>query len=76
MDEKAVNFITKMCLDELLELMATKYDPKTAKNMMIEMLEKAKEVPQEKYTNDTEGELQECADQVDALVCFVQTHKT
>lgn len=45
MSREEVEFITKMILDELLELNATVLDPRAAKNMMTRLIGNAKDVP-------------------------------
>merc|ERR1719450_379597 len=64
MDKKETNFITKMILDEVLELLATQYSPEEAKGLMIEMIQRAKNVPQIRSNNTTEL----IAEQADAFV--------
>jgi len=63
---KEVNFITKMILDELLELHSTVNSPRNAKAAMIEMLKAAKEVPKMNVHPNRTHEL--IAEQGDAFV--------
>ena len=66
MNEDEVRFITKMILDETMELLATMYPPSVAKQTMKKFIDDSKDLPQESY-KDTEA-FQIIADQADALV--------
>merc|ERR1719320_855980 len=64
MNRSEVQFITKMVLEELLELNATVMSPNEAKNSIMKMLMVAKNCPQLKTSNIAEV----VAEQADALV--------
>jgi len=64
MNRAEVEFITKMVLDELLELNATVMSPQEAKQGILNMLKVAKDCPQMRTTNMAEV----VAEQADALV--------
>jgi len=64
MNRAEVAFITKMVLDELLELNATVMSPQEAKDSMAQMLKIAKNCPQMRTTNMAEV----VGEQADALV--------
>lgn len=66
MDVSEVNFITKMILDELLELYSTVMSPKSAKAAMMKMLSEAKNVPRMNVHPNKTHEL--IAEQGDAFV--------
>jgi len=66
MDVEEVNFITKMVLDELLELYSTVMTPKNAKAAMMKMLSEAKNVPRMNVHPNKTHEL--IAEQGDAFV--------
>tara|TARA_B100002019_G_C21096167_1_gene511145 strand:+ start:95 stop:832 length:738 start_codon:yes stop_codon:yes gene_type:complete len=66
MNYDEVIFLTKMILDETMELMATILPPKESKNIMKKLIDDSKDLPQEKY-NEGE-EYKKIADQADALV--------
>ena len=66
MTEDEVRFITKMILDETMELLATMYPPSVAKQTMKKFIDDSKDLPQESY-KDTDS-FQIIADQADALV--------
>lgn len=66
MDVSEVNFITKMVLDELLELYSTVMEPKNAKAAMMKMLSEAKNVPRMNVHPNKTHEL--IAEQGDAFV--------
>jgi predicted HAD superfamily Cof-like phosphohydrolase len=71
MDDTETDFITKMILDEVMELMATRYGPAEAKQKMIDMITQSKDIPKEDFSAQPTKELQDlhmCAAQVDALV--------
>jgi len=54
MKDKEVEFITKMIIDEVLELLATKMGPAEAKELMINLVQNAKEVPQVQVDDEFE----------------------
>jgi len=64
MNSDEVKFITKMIIDELLELLATDMNPMKAKMLMTELVQNAKEVPQ----IDPKDEKNLIAEQADAFV--------
>jgi len=64
MNRPEVEFITKMILDELLELNSTVMGPSDAKNTILNMLKLAKDCPQLRTSNKAEI----VAEQADALV--------
>eukprot|EP00483_Globobulimina_turgida_P002682 UN02687 len=66
MDLYEVNFITKMILDELLELYSTVLPPQAAKNAMKKMLDEAKCIPKMNVSPNQTHEL--IAEQGGALV--------
>ena len=49
MDETEVDFITKMVLDEVMELLATVYTPEVAKKKMCDMIGASKDIAKENY---------------------------
>jgi len=63
---KEVNFITKMILDELLELQSTVAGPKHAKAAMTKMIQEAKSVPKMNVSPNETHKL--IAEQGDAFV--------
>ena len=71
MTETEVDFITKMVLDEVMELLATVYDPSVAKEKMCKMIADSKDIPKEDYSQLETPRLQslhQAAAQADALV--------
>jgi len=66
MNVDEVNFITKMVLDELLELYSTVLPPQLAKNAMTKMIDEAKCIPKMSVTPNQSHEL--IAEQADAFV--------
>merc|ERR1719191_434721 len=68
MSEDEVHFISKMILDEVLELWATLKTAEEAKVVLNGILEKAKALPKEEYSADEEGRINQVAAQADALV--------
>jgi len=66
MDRKEVAFVTKMVIDELLELQATVMGPEAAKAAMLKMVDGAKSVPRLKVTPNRSYEV--IGEQGDALV--------
>ncbi len=65
-----VDFITKMILDEVMELLATVYPPSVAKDKMRSMIHDSKDIPLESYGQATPelNALHQAAAQADALV--------
>ena len=55
MTDDEVLFLTKMILDETMELMATILPPKEAKEKMKNMIDASKDLPQEIYAKDGLG---------------------
>ena len=68
MTDDEVLFLTKMILDETMELMATILPPNEAKEKMKNMIDASKDLPQEVYAKDGSEEYKKIADQADALV--------
>jgi predicted HAD superfamily Cof-like phosphohydrolase len=68
MSEDRVRFVSKMIVDEVLELMATIYTPEEAKQFLRETVDLAKECEKEEYEPTEEGQLRQMGDQADALV--------
>jgi predicted HAD superfamily Cof-like phosphohydrolase len=66
MNNDEVIFLTKMILDETMELMATILLPKESKNIMKQLIDDSKDIPKEKYAQGEE--YKKIADQADALV--------
>ena len=66
MNKQEVIFITKMVIDELLELYATVGTPDEAKNVMKDIISEAKEVPYTEYKGG--DEVCAIAEQADAFV--------
>ena len=66
MSEEEVDFISKMILDEVMELQATVCGPEKAKAKLKQMIDTSKDIPRIEYgPDDPEFEI---ADQADALV--------
>jgi len=65
-----VKFISKMILDETMELLATVMSPAESKSTLKAMIDVSEDLPKEKYDQATEAErdIHKCADQADALV--------
>ena len=65
-----VKFISKMILDETMELLATVMGPAESKSTLKAMIDVSEDLPKEKYDQATEAErdIHKCADQADALV--------
>lgn len=66
-----VDFITKMVLDEVMELLATVYPPAVAKAKLVEMIQQSKDLPQEDFSAQPTEELKGlhmAAAQADAMV--------
>merc|ERR1719473_997632 len=68
MSEDEVHFISKMILDEVLELWATLKTAEEAKAALNGILEKAEALQKEEYSADEEGQIKQVAAQADALV--------
>jgi len=68
MDKKEVDFISKMILDEVMELLATVYTPEEAKATLKSMIDTSKDIPKTNYPETEAGRIQQIADQADALV--------
>ena len=70
MTDEETKFITKMIIDETLELLATIMPPAAAKETMKAMVDVAKDVPQERYEHADEqrNAMDKAAAQADALV--------
>lgn len=65
-----VDFISKMILDEVMELLATVYEPSVAKQKLKTFIDESKDLPKEDYSKlpDELKPLHMAADQTDALV--------
>ena len=68
MTKREVEFISKMILDEVMELMATVAPPAEAKASLKQMIDSSKDIPQTVYSADEKGRVALIADQADALV--------
>merc|ERR1711879_290926 len=68
MTEVDVQFISKMILDEMLELLATLKTSQESKAALIDLVTKAEELKKEEYSDNHEGMVQQVAAQADALV--------
>ena len=69
MDEDETKFISKMILDEVMELMATHWGPADAKALLAGFIKDSKDLPKEGYEGDAANQaIHRCADQADALV--------
>merc|ERR1719240_2402588 len=68
MTEGEVRFISKMILDEMLELWATQKESDESKAALIDMVNNAKALPKELYSDDQQGIINQVAAQADALV--------
>jgi len=68
MTREEVEFISKMILDEVMELMATVATPEEAKASLKSMIDKSKDIPKTTYADGATGKISQIADQVDALV--------
>lgn len=64
MTKPEVEFITKMIIDEMLELLSTVYNPETAKHTLFEHIKAAKSLPLMDQSNSDEL----IAEQADAFV--------
>jgi hypothetical protein len=68
MTAEEVHFITKMIIDETLELWATLFTSDEAVAAMVEIIETAKKLPKEVFSDDEQGHIDQVAAQADALV--------
>jgi predicted HAD superfamily Cof-like phosphohydrolase len=68
MTKEEVEFISKMILDEVMELMATVAAPEDAKASLKSMIDKSKDIPKTTYVEGEKGRISQIADQADALV--------
>jgi predicted HAD superfamily Cof-like phosphohydrolase len=69
MDETETKFISKMILDEVMELMATHWGPLDSKRLLKNFIDSSKDLPQEVYPGDGASvDIHRCAGQADALV--------
>jgi predicted HAD superfamily Cof-like phosphohydrolase len=69
MDKSETKFISKMILDEVMELMATHWGPEESKALLKGFIDGSEDLPQEEYTGDDANKaIHQCADQADALV--------
>lgn len=68
MNNVEVDFIAKMIVDEVMELLATVYPPKEAKDKLKAFIDQSKDIPLETFPEGKEGELHKAAAQADALV--------
>jgi predicted HAD superfamily Cof-like phosphohydrolase len=67
MSTEEVNFLAKMMLDEIMELMATVHEPVEAKATLKHFIDDSKNIPLQKYDSD----VAKIAEQADALVdCY------
>ncbi len=67
MGEEEVMFLSKMVLDEVMELVATVMGPAEGKARLKEMIDKSKDIAQESYPAEG-GLVKKIASQADALV--------
>jgi len=58
MTEPEVDFITKMVLDEVMELLATVYTPEVAKAKMCNMIKESKDIAKEDFSAQPTEKLQ------------------
>jgi predicted HAD superfamily Cof-like phosphohydrolase len=68
MSRQEVEFISKMILDEVMELMATVAEPADAKATLKRFIDESKDIPLTKYPETETGRISKIADQADALV--------
>merc|ERR1719277_2161620 len=68
MNEGEVKFISKMILDEILELWATLKTAPESKAALIDLVTKAEALKKEEYSDNHQGNIQQVAAQADALV--------
>jgi predicted HAD superfamily Cof-like phosphohydrolase len=68
MSEGEVHFISKMILDEMLELWATLKESDESKAALVKLLNEAEALPKEVYKDDEQGKINQVAAQADALV--------
>ena len=69
MNQAETRFISKMILDEVMELMATHWPAEESKAILKGFIDESEDLPQEEYTgSDANQAIHQCADQADALV--------
>jgi predicted HAD superfamily Cof-like phosphohydrolase len=68
MTAEEVHFITKMIIDETLELWATLFTSDEAVAALVDIIETAKKLPKEGFSDDEQGHIDQVAAQADALV--------
>ena len=68
MTAEEVHFISKMIIDETLELWATLFTSDEAVSALVEIIETAKKLPKEVFSDDEQGHIDQVAAQADALV--------
>jgi predicted HAD superfamily Cof-like phosphohydrolase len=69
MNQEETKFISKMILDEVMELMATHWPADEAKAILKGFIDDSEDLPKEEYTGDEANQaIHQCADQADALV--------
>ena len=68
MTAEEVHFITKMIIDETLELWATLFTSDEAVAALVDIIETAKKLPKEVFSDDEQGHIDQVAAQADALV--------
>ena len=68
MTAEEVHFITKMIIDETLELWATLFTSDEAVAAMVDIVKTAKKLPKEVFSDDEQGHIDQVAAQADALV--------
>ena len=68
MTAEEVHFITKMIIDETLELWATLFTSDEAVAALVDIVKTAKKLPKEVFSDDEQGHIDQVAAQADALV--------
>ena len=69
MNKEELKFISKMILDEVMELLATAHPAQDAKNLLKSLIDESEDLPQEQYSgSEQEQTIGRCADQADAMV--------
>ena len=68
MSHDEVHFISKMIVDEVLELWATLHTSAEAVAAMVDIIETAEKLPKEVFSDDEQGLIDQVAAQADALV--------
>merc|ERR1719174_1349612 len=63
-----MHFISKMILDEMLELWATLKESDESKAALTKLVNEAESLPKEVYSDDQQGMINQVAAQADALV--------